>query len=101
MYRSGCVFDDYLDQNIDSKVERTKSRPIPSGRVSSVEALVMAGLLSLVSFVLVLQTNYLTIGLSGMAIVFALDWIPAATVQLKDFARKCPDSRFFSQTGVV
>jgi len=82
MYRSGCVFNDYLDQDIDSKVERTKSRPIPSGRVSSVEALVIAGLLSLVSFVLVLQTNYLTIGLSVIALVFALVypkmkvWIP-------------------------
>jgi len=82
MYRSGCVFNDYLDQHIDSKVERTKSRPIPSGRVGSVEALVIAGLLSLVAFVLVLHTNYLTVGLSVVALLLALAypkmkvWIP-------------------------
>ncbi len=82
MYRSGCVYNDYLDQDIDAKVERTKSRPIPSGRVSSLEALIIAGLLSLVSFLLVLQTNDLTTGLSFVALGFALVypkmkvWIP-------------------------
>lgn len=37
---AGCVINDYADQWLDGSVERTKSRPLPSGEVQSNEALV-------------------------------------------------------------
>lgn len=107
MYRSGCVYNDYLDQDIDAKVERTKSRPLPSGRVSSLEALIIAGLLSLVSFLLVLQTNNLTTGLSFVALGFALVypkmkvWIPFPQLIYGATLAMGAPMAFAAQTGSV
>jgi len=36
----GCIWNDIVDIDIDAKVERTKNRPLPTGRVSVPEALV-------------------------------------------------------------
>ena len=40
MRGAGCTFNDVVDTDIDMKVARTRSRPIPSGQVSRVQALV-------------------------------------------------------------
>ena len=36
---SGCVFNNYIDQPIDKKMERTKNRPLVKGLISGPSAL--------------------------------------------------------------
>ncbi|MEW5008121.1 MAG: 4-hydroxybenzoate octaprenyltransferase [Cycloclasticus sp.] len=64
MRSAGCVINDYADRKIDPHVSRTKLRPIASGQVAPVEALQLFALLVLLSFLLVLLMNPLTIFLS-------------------------------------
>jgi 4-hydroxybenzoate polyprenyltransferase len=51
---AGCIINDYADRNFDPHVERTRERPLAAGRVSSAEALRLAGALLVLSFLLVL-----------------------------------------------
>lgn len=71
MRSAGCVINDFADRNVDGHVERTKSRPLPSGLVSSKEALGLFLFLAIASFILVLTMNKLTIQLSFVGIVLA------------------------------
>jgi len=64
MRSAGCVINDYADRHIDSKVERTKARPLTSGQVTEREALILFTALVLCAFLLVLTLNPLTILLS-------------------------------------
>lgn len=54
MRSAGCVINDYADRNFDPFVERTKSRPLASGAVTVREAIVLAGFLVLLAFLLIL-----------------------------------------------
>jgi 4-hydroxybenzoate polyprenyltransferase len=60
MRSSGCAINDYADRHIDKHVERTKGRPLTSGKVSERETLWVAIVLALVSFALILPLNPLT-----------------------------------------
>ncbi|MBD1576454.1 4-hydroxybenzoate octaprenyltransferase [Vibrio sp. S11_S32] len=71
MRSAGCVINDYADRKYDGHVKRTKDRPIPSGLVSPKEALVLFFVLVIVSFLLVLSMNRLTIELSLVGVVLA------------------------------
>ena len=71
MRSAGCVINDFADRKIDGHVERTKNRPIASGRILPQEALLFAGVLLLLAFILVLFTNYFTILLSFGAALLA------------------------------
>lgn len=71
MRSAGCVINDFADRKIDGFVERTKQRPLPSGRATSREALCIFLLLATISFALVLTQNNLTIQLSFIGIVLA------------------------------
>jgi len=71
MRSAGCVINDYADRKIDPKIERTRDRPIASGKVSPTEALVLFVMLCLAAFCLVLLMNRLTIMLSLLAVVLA------------------------------
>ncbi|WP_197485278.1 MULTISPECIES: 4-hydroxybenzoate octaprenyltransferase [unclassified Vibrio] len=71
MRSAGCVINDFADRDLDGHVERTQFRPIPSGLVSAKEALGLFGVLSLVSFLLVLTMNTLTIQLSFIGVALA------------------------------
>ena len=71
MRSAGCVINDFADRKIDGHVERTKNRPIASGRILPREALLFAGVLLLLAFILVLFTNYFTILLSFGAALLA------------------------------
>lgn len=64
MRSAGCVVNDVADRNFDGRVKRTRERPLASGKVTTLEALILAALLSLMAFSLVLLCNPLTIGLS-------------------------------------
>ncbi|MCP4955809.1 4-hydroxybenzoate octaprenyltransferase [Photobacterium aquimaris] len=71
MRAAGCVINDFADRNVDGHVKRTANRPMPSGKVSEREALGLFSLLVLVSFLLVLTMNTLTIMLSVVAVILA------------------------------
>ncbi len=66
MRGAGCTYNDIVDADIDLKVERTRSRPIPAGEVSVVQAWLFLIAQSLVGLVVLLQFNVFTIYL-GMA----------------------------------
>ena len=74
MRSAGCAINDYADRDFDSKVSRTKSRPLASGLIGKKEALIVAAILSLCAFLLVLRLNRLTIYLSLAALFLALTY---------------------------
>ena len=74
MRSAGCVINDYADQDIDRHVERTKDRPLTSGKISTREALLLAATLSLLSFLLILPLNNLTLLLSVPALFLAASY---------------------------
>jgi 4-hydroxybenzoate polyprenyltransferase len=61
MSSAGCIFNDIVDKDLDKKVERTKKRPIASGKISVLESLLFALLLCLVALLILLQFNLFTI----------------------------------------
>lgn len=72
MRACGCVINDYADRNLDAHVERTQSRPLASGEISSKEALLLFITLALFAFALVLMLNPLVIKLSVVGIVLTV-----------------------------
>ncbi len=52
MRSAGCIVNDIVDKNFDKKVERTKNRPIASGKITSklaaIYAIILCGIASLV-----------------------------------------------------
>ncbi len=71
MRSAGCVINDYADRHLDGHVKRTKLRPLPSGKVSEKEALLLFTILALTAFLLVLTMNSLTIQLSFAGLLLA------------------------------
>lgn len=60
---SACVINNYLDQDIDAKMERTKSRPLVSGEVNPTGALIFGIVLGMIGIVLLsLLTNWWVVG---------------------------------------
>lgn len=72
MRSAGCILNDFADRHIDAYVKRTQNRPLASGKLTSREALILAGLLSLLAFLLVLNCNFLTIYLACVSASIAL-----------------------------
>ena len=64
MRSAGCAINDYADRDIDLHVERTKNRPLTSGKITAKEALWVFAVLCLIAFALVLSLNTFTITLS-------------------------------------
>ena len=71
---AGCVINDYADRWLDGKVERTRGRPLATGRVSGREALAVFAVLMLVAFGLVLTMNWLTVWLSVAGLFLAASY---------------------------
>jgi len=71
MRSAGCVINDYADKDFDGHVERTRNRPLAARRVSPKEALWLAAGLAVLSFVLILPLNGLTIAMSVPAVFLA------------------------------
>lgn len=71
MRSAGCVINDYADRDIDKHVKRTQCRPLTSGQVTKREALGLAASLALISFLLILPLNKLTLLLSVPAVFLA------------------------------
>nr|ACX33911.1 putative 4-hydroxybenzoate polyprenyl transferase [uncultured prokaryote AT3] len=75
MRSAGCVVNDYADRNFDPHVERTRERPLASGKVSKKEALLLALVLALAAFMLILPLrNRLVIELSVVALFLAASY---------------------------
>ena len=71
MRSAGCVINDYVDKDFDGHVERTRNRPLAARRISPKEALWLAAGLAVLSFVLILPLNGLTIAMSVPALFLA------------------------------
>jgi len=71
MRGAGCTWNDIVDRDLDGRVERTRSRPIPSGQVSVAQAAIFLLLQSLVGLAVLLVFNAFTIalGIASLAIV--------------------------------
>jgi 4-hydroxybenzoate polyprenyltransferase len=74
MRAAGCVINDYADRDFDPHVERTRQRPIASGRVKPKEALMIFVVLCLCAFGMVLLLNIYTIMLSFIAAFLAASY---------------------------
>src|SRR5262249_4127531 len=71
MRGAGCTWNDIVDRDLDAEVERTRSRPIPSGQVTVVAAAAFLVLQALIGLAVLLQFNRFTIwvGLASLAVV--------------------------------
>jgi len=81
MRTAGSIFNDIIDKNFDKKVQRTKERPIASGKVSVLEAFIYIVFLCLVALIILVQFNWLTIvlGISSMILAFAYPFMKRIT----------------------
>ena len=57
MRSAGCIYNDIVDRKIDQKVERTKSRPIASNKISLISAWILIIVLCSLSLTILLQFN--------------------------------------------
>src|SRR5204862_1681806 len=71
MRGAGCTWNDIVDRDLDARVERTRSRPIPSGQVSVAAAAAFLVVQALVGLAVLLQFNLFAIeaGIASLAIV--------------------------------
>src|ERR1700751_4891392 len=71
MRGAGCTWNDITDRDLDAKVERTRSRPIPAGQVSVKQALVFLVAQALIGLAILLQGNLCAggTGVSSLLIV--------------------------------
>ena len=74
MRSAGCIVNDVIDRNYDKKVQRTKNRPLASGKVSVKTALMYATALCLLAFLVLINFNLLTIFLALISMPLAFTY---------------------------
>ena len=74
MRSAGCIINDISDKNFDKKVERTKFRPIASGKISIKLALFYASTLCLLALLILINFNFFTIVLAICSIPLAFTY---------------------------
>jgi len=81
MRSAGCVFNDIVDKDIDKRVERTKKRPIASGKITVSKSFIYVFLFCLIAFFILIQFNLFTIflGLVSMTLAFAYPFMKRIT----------------------
>jgi 4-hydroxybenzoate polyprenyltransferase len=81
MRGAGCTWNDLVDRDIDARVERTRSRPIPSGQVSVRAAVAFLALQALVGLLVLLQFNRFAIGagIASLAVVAVYPFMKRVT----------------------
>ena len=81
MRSAGCIVNDIVDKDFDKKVERTKSRPIASGKISIIRSLIYVIFLCALAFLILIQFNFLTItlGLGSMLLAFSYPFMKRIT----------------------
>ena len=73
MRSAGCIVNDIFDKDFDSKVFRTKNRPVASGKISINVAVIYSLILCFLALLILLNFNYLTIilALGSMPLAFS------------------------------
>jgi len=73
MRSAGCIVNDISDKNFDKLVERTKNRPVASGKISIRSAIIYAAVLCIIAFLVLINFNKFTIlmALISMPLAFA------------------------------
>jgi 4-hydroxybenzoate polyprenyltransferase len=81
MRSAGCVYNDIVDRELDRSVERTRLRPLASGRVSVTSAWALTIALCLVGLVVLLQLNRSAqlVALGSLALVAAYPFMKRFT----------------------
>jgi len=81
MRGAGCTWNDIVDRELDASIERTRSRPIPSGQVSAGQAALFLALQALAGFAVLIAFNGFTIGLgiASLAIVVVYPFMKRIT----------------------
>ena len=81
MRGAGCTWNDIVDRDLDGLVERTRSRPIPSGQVSVAAAAVFLVAQALIGLAVLLQFNWFTVkvGLASLAVVAVYPFMKRVT----------------------
>jgi len=69
MRGAGCTYNDIIDRNFDTKVERTAIRPIASGAISVQRARLFLIAQLFIGFIILLQFNSLTIALGVFSLI--------------------------------
>jgi 4-hydroxybenzoate polyprenyltransferase len=71
MRGAGCTWNDITDRDLDAKVERTRSRPIPAGQVSVRQAFIFLAVQALIGLLVLLQFNRFAVatGIASLIIV--------------------------------
>lgn len=71
MRGAGCTWNDITDRDLDARVERTRSRPIPAGQVTVTQAVVFMILQALIGLAVLLQFNRFAVmtGIASLVIV--------------------------------
>ena len=90
MRSAGCVYNDIIDRDLDARVERTRLRPLASGRVSVKAGWVLLAGLSLIGLLVLLQLERTAqiVALASLALVAAypfmkrITWWPQAWLGL-------------------
>ena len=70
MRGAGCTWNDITDRHIDASVERTRSRPIPSGQVTPKQAAAWMVLQALAAFCVLLSYSWITVIVGVASLVF-------------------------------
>ena len=81
MRGAGCTWNDLVDRNLDRLVERTRSRPIPSGQVTVAEATAFMVAQALIGFLVLIQFNRFTVftGLASLLVVVIYPFMKRVT----------------------
>jgi 4-hydroxybenzoate polyprenyltransferase len=71
MRGAGCTWNDLVDRDLDTRVERTRSRPIPSKQVTVAQAIVFMLAQALIGLLVLIQFNRFTVvtGLASLLVV--------------------------------
>jgi 4-hydroxybenzoate polyprenyltransferase len=71
MRGAGCTYNDLVDRDIDAQVERTRSRPLPSGQITTRSAAVFLVAQALIGLAVLLQFNgfAIALGIGSLAVV--------------------------------
>jgi len=74
MRSAGCIINDIVDSDFDKKVERTKNRPVASGKISKIKAFIYAMLLCGFAFLVLIQFNNFTILMALLSMPLAFTY---------------------------
>lgn len=69
MRSAGCVYNDWVDRDIDADVERTKHRPLAAKKLDEKDVYILLMILLTLSFCILVQLPLIVIALGGVAVV--------------------------------